>query len=360
MAEKITTIIVGILISIGLFLAGYMANQKILAIRNGTATISDALENNSLVKRFNKESPQPKEAITNSPKFPNSLITNGRKNDEVIVYDKKTGKIKTVSLKSRIAEDKATIQPNAQSIQWALDRQRLIAQYSSGFVFYDLEQKVNQKYNEKILNPRLNRQGDKIVYLFFDENDNGSIRVSDPLLKLSKDILATRTKTWQMSWLNENLIGLTNRQSYNKLSSFVLDINKKSLEQIIDAQYVTDILWTPDGSGYLYSYYNQASRLNLDFKDRNNISTTFEKTTFASRCIWSIDSSAFYCLVGENPNDPRPFIIKMNRQDPKAYQTLSKEPVAQIPDSLTLSIDEQSLIMYNPDGTIGVYPTQSQ
>lgn len=358
MAEKITTILIGILISIGLFLAGYMANQKILAMRQSqTATMQNPLESNSLVKRFNKESPEPARINASALKFPNSIITSGRKNDEIIVYDRKTGKIKIASLNTELTEDKETIQSGAQNIQWSIDRQKILAQYSNDFIFYDFEQKTQQKYGSDIVSPKLNRQGDKIIYMLFDDKDSGSIRISDPLLKISKDVLATRTKTWQISWLNDTLVGLVNRQSYNKLSAFILDVNKKSLKQIIDTQYVTDILWTPDGNGYLYSYYDSASKLRLEFRDFANKSTTFENTTFASRCIWNIDSATFYCLIGEKLNDTSASMLKMHRDNSKDFQTLTKEKI-QIPESFMLTIDEQKLITHSSDGAVNIYPTQ--
>ena len=152
-----------------------------------------------------------------------------------------------------------------------------------GSPLYDLDPNISGVAFSK------NRQ--KIAYLFFDKNsEEGQISIANPDGTVFKNILPTRAKQLKLDWANANKISFYNSTGEDH-SLFLLDIETKQIEKILDSLNGLKILWSPDGSKLLYSGNNQLSLLDL----QTNSSLTIDLQTEADRCVWTLNSLFVYC-----------------------------------------------------------------
>ncbi|MBI2670269.1 MAG: hypothetical protein HYX20_03960 [Candidatus Yanofskybacteria bacterium] len=297
MPHKFLKFFVFTLVCSAVFLAGYLFTQ------NRNPLDQQALINNSLVSRFN----EPEEKYTE----PTGLfeLTSGEANfpilsgngTEVWYYVPRSGEIRSATVKNPLAGSTlvAKIQPNASNISWGANKM-LLANYSTGAVYYDLGSNFSKKYETKIKNPVLDKTGVKIAYTHFNEmTGSGNVSIADSKFEVSKNIIPTRFAGWQISWLNEKMLALIKPPTLENthISLFILDTEKKELQNILDFKNNLKVVWSPDGQKIVYSYIDPYSGQNgLYFMDLVvKKETSLNLLHNASGCTWSIDNKTVYC-----------------------------------------------------------------
>lgn len=304
MAKKIIIFLVFTLAALAMFLAGYLISKKSLT----SGQNQQALINNSLVSRF-QEAPErhvsPIGLFTLSrdrAAFP-TLSANGK---EILFYNPENGEIRSVSVQNMAGGSTlvAKIQPSARQISWATNK-TLVATYSSGSIFYDLNSDSSKKLDNKIKNPALSRAGDKLAYNYFDvEAREGNISIADPIVEIFKTLMPTRFENWQIGWVNNDVLSLIARPAPGNLISslFTLDTKTKSLHSVLDSKNNLEVVWSPNGQKIIYSYSNDpAQESGLYFMDLSNQEEVGLNTNFgASKCTWSIDNKTAYCAGGDS------------------------------------------------------------
>src|SRR3989344_1302877 len=156
MTRKLTIFIIFILFGLAAFLAGFLFTQ------NRNPSDQQALINNSLVERFNQTEEKYTEPAglfeltSGEAGFP-TLSGNGV---EVWYYIPRSGEIRSVTIKNPLAGSTllAKIQPNAANISWGANK-TLIANYSTGAIYYNLASNFSKKYETSIKNPVLDKAG---------------------------------------------------------------------------------------------------------------------------------------------------------------------------------------------------------
>lgn len=332
MAKKITIFIVFTLVALAVFLAGYLISKKSLSGNQN----EQALIGESLVSRF-EEVPEKRVppvglfAISRDRAAFPALLVNGK---EIFYYNPDNGEIRSAPTQNMTGGSSlvAKIQPGARQISWASNK-TLVAAFSSGSIFYDLNSNTSKKLDGKIKNPILSKKGDKLAYNYFDpETKEGNISIADPLMESFKVILPTRFENWQIGWVSDGVLSLLRPPTVENPTSslFTLDIESKSLHNILDSKNNLEVVWSPDGKKIVYSYNpdtTQESQLyfmNLANQEEINLDTTLN----ASKCVWSIDNKTIYCagkdsFVTIDTSATQPLAKKINTLSSEAQSSAS-------------------------------------
>lgn len=301
MARKVTIFLVFILAALAMFLAGYLISKKSLTLTGGQN--QQALINNSLVARF-EESPEKRVppiglfALSRDRADFSTLSADGK---EILYYNPDSGEIKSVSTKNVAGGSTlvAKIQAGASRISWASNK-TLVATYSGGSIFYDLNSNTSNKLDNKIRNPVLSRAGDKLAYNYFDTGTGeGNISVADPLVESFKVILPTRFENWQIGWVNNNVLSLITSPTPGNPTSllFTLNTETKSLHNILDSKNNLEVVWSPNGQKIIYSYgsdpVQEGGLYFMDLANQEEVGLNINLD--ASKCTWSIDNKTVCC-----------------------------------------------------------------
>ncbi|OGN29794.1 MAG: hypothetical protein A3A33_00675 [Candidatus Yanofskybacteria bacterium RIFCSPLOWO2_01_FULL_49_25] len=223
--------------------------------------------------------------------------------DEVRYYNSRTGEVRTRSL---VGDKKnsvlATIKPNAYGISWSPDGTKLIAQYQAGSVYYNLATGASKKYDATIHNPVFSLTDDTIAYVHFDaKSGDGSVSIADPLMKSFKDILATRSPNWKISWIAPHLLELLsppgNAQTVRTIAT--LDTQTKWLDSIAQAYGPVDTVWSPSLGRLIYSYQAGGKTIVYRVDRATGVGSELKIGIDASKCVWSSETE-LYCGIPQN------------------------------------------------------------
>lgn len=277
-------------------LAGFWISRK---ADNGNQS---ALIDNTLVSRFDKptetyQTPKELFQITREESSFSSVSPSGK---ELWYYNPENGEIRNTPMNGMPGGSNlmAKIQANAKNISWA-NNKSLVAQYDSGAIFYNLTTGSSKKYDPQVKNPVISRSGDKIAYDYYDkETSSGYIAIADPDIKGSKNLMPTRFGNWRLKWLTDSKLSLNNPESEQGSSSvFILGIDDKKFENIIDSKTNLKAIWSPDSRKILYSYKNPDSGketlsvIEVAIKTERSLDLEIP----ASRCAWGADSKTVIC-----------------------------------------------------------------
>ena len=350
MAKKITTFIVFTLVASAVFLAGYLISRKSLSGNQN----EQALIGESLVSRF-EEVPEKRVppvglfAISRDRAAFPTLSSNGK---EILYYNPDNGEIRSVSTQNLTGGSSLVvkIQPGAQKISWASNK-TLVATFPNGSIFYDLNSNTSKKLESKIKNPVLSKTGDKIAYNYFDlKTGEGNISIADPLVESYKVILPTRFGNWKIDWISGGALSLLRPSTVENPTSslFTLDIENKSLHNILESKNNLEVIWSPDGKKIVYSYNPDVTQESqLYFMDLANQEETSLNTVLnASKCVWSIDNKTIYCagkdsFVTIDTSSAQPLAKKIATLSPEAQNS------AATASNLLLTSLEDYLIFQN-------------
>lgn len=279
-------------------LVEFASNKKVVY----DSTDELALSNNSLINRFNhvQEKYQPS---TGPVKFSNDngyflkLSADGK---EVYYYLPSNGQIKAAAISNLTSHDSPVssiigeIKPGFKKIDWAKNGRKLIASSDKEIVYYNLDSGFSKKLDPKIINPTFSSDN-KVAYLYFDlDTGDGEIKVANSDFENSKDLLKTRSETWQLTWLNSKTLGLITNNSF-----FTLNIDSGDLDKILEGKKDLVVNPSPNGDSFIYSYLDDSGEIRLyHYIISNQEGAPVNATSLASACIWNYDSFTIYCAVG--------------------------------------------------------------
>ena len=103
-------------------------------------------------------------------------------------------------------------------------------------------------------------------------------------------------------WPKNNILSITSRPSGLITGNlWILNTANLGLTKLIGELFGLEVLWSPDGNNFIYSYTDQNGRdpklaiyKNGVSKDINNISTLVDK------CAWAKDSINIYCAIPQS------------------------------------------------------------
>lgn len=307
MAKTITTILGAVLVALIVFLAAYLYIDR----PGESASQQQALIHDSIADRFDgttsgSEAQRQTTGLETLTTAGGSFPVFISRSDEVRYYSVVSGELRSKSLKDNaIATVLTTIKPNALSISWSKDGSKVVALYAKESVLYDIDKHTQKKYDSAVHNPVLSPYSDEIAYTFFDaKKGTGTISVADPLMAAFKDLMATTTADWKITWISDHTLSLISPPGSSDAHRYIdtLDTNTKWLDGVTDIFGIAETSWSPDGESLLYSY-EVNNKTFLFYANRQTQATgEVQPATRASKCAWSTEARV-YCAVPHNGSD---------------------------------------------------------
>ena len=165
-----------------------------------------------------------------------------------------------------------------------------------------LDEKPIENLSEIIWPKTVSPDGKKIVY-----QKNNGLFTSDLNGKNQRTLMSDlKLKDVIVKWPNTNNIALISKPSGLAAGGlWFLDIRNSNIKKIISNFFGLEVLLSPDGNSFIYSYVDQSGKdLRLAVYDKkgnqriiNNVSTLIDK------CVWSKDSINVYCAVPKSWSD---------------------------------------------------------
>lgn len=164
-----------------------------------------------------------------------------------------------------------------------------------------IETEKTSPLNPNISGVILSKDKRKIAYLYFEKNaGEGQISIANPDGSVFKNILPTRANKLKIDWVSDSRLSFYNPDGDDH-SLFLLHIESKQLEKILDSRSGLKTSWSPDGSKLIYSHRPSAEvesehveRLSLlDLKTKETL--IIDIPAKADQCVWSLSSIFAYC-----------------------------------------------------------------
>ena len=141
----------------------------------------------------------------------------------------------------------------------------------------------------------ISADGKKIVYqrnngLFTSDSSGKNQRTLISDLKL-KDII--------LKWPNTNNVALIGKPSGLAVGGlWFLDIRNSNIRKIIGDFFGLEVLFSPDGGSFIYSYVDQNGRdLRLAVYKNGNQKIISNISTLVDKCVWTKDLINIFCAV---------------------------------------------------------------
>ncbi len=350
--NKILIILVIIMACFGFFSAGYFLNQK---ISSNKSINSLALANNSLVSRFSSDSEKP--TVTNEPPHASLLLSNAlfatpsQNNKELLFYNASTGEIKSKNFIDTAESAKviATIKPNARLIQWAANKRKFIAYFTDTSLFYDLDTNASKEYPANIIRPTLSPKGDKVAYIYVDEDHVGNISVADPFMNSFSNVFAT-SAPWFFQWLDEDTLLLSDTSTSTTI--YTLNTNTKAFDVLFEQKNIYGSQWSFDGKKALVLTRAKNEDQLLYFDRPTEAFSETSLTTKTNLCSWSIDNSTVFCVSPTSQTNQYSIANIATRDNFKQTSLLTSFTTTSPIIATALSVNEDYLLLTTKDNTI--------
>ncbi len=323
--RKISFVLGIIGLSLIFFMGGYLFNRQLSLQKINRDSF--ALINNSLINRFQ----EPATLASTLPATPTGIFKISGQDiafpsvsdhHDILYYDRVSGNIRSLDItaaSNQKAKTIATIKPGARRITWAANNKRILADYANSSIYYDLENSKSKEYSASIQKPALSKKGDALAYIFSNnETGESNISLTDTNLESFKNIFKTQTTNWDLTWLNEDQLSLSNSLGRNSSSIFTLNTRTKEFQNIINALNIIDISWSPNGQSLIYSR-NGDNGLELDYI---NLPDTTPRVlglqAHARQCAWSIDNKTLICALQDQRDLSNITIVSLDASDSSA------------------------------------------
>lgn len=263
------TLIALIVVLIGLitFLGGYLIAEKRNLLSKDPGNFGSGTANISNLNRFSSATKQ--NQVKNEPRL--SRLTTVRAADPVISEDGKNVLYTEKGTKKIFSTD--------------------FSGQNNSFV----KTEEVKPANESISGTVLSKNKQKIAYLFSDKNSGeGQISIANPDGSVFKNILPTRARQLKLAWVNDHRISFYDPKEEDH-SLFLLNLENRQLEKVLDSLNSLKVLWSPDGSKLFYSYQEAGEQkaVLLDLLTKEQLA--IDLATEADRCVWTMNSLFVYC-----------------------------------------------------------------
>lgn len=300
--KTVLVVLIIILSGLILFLGGY------LSLENNSGSEGSASLSHSNLTRFQADGSTVSDQPDSSPKIrrlstrPSAFPTISEDGKMAIFFEKDSGKVMTSDFAGHnLAVLFGQLTDRLTSAVWSTQGPQAITTQNVGSKTSN--RYLNLKSGERILlssaisSPVWSPDGQKIAYLFTDTaTGKNSLSIANPDGSVFKNILSTRAEQIIMAWPQKNYLAFFN-PSGSPQSLLWLDIEKESLEKIVDSVNSLKISWSADGHYLFYTYLdslkNEKKAKILNLAKRTEEEVDFD--TVADQCVWNASDSYLYC-----------------------------------------------------------------
>lgn len=198
---------------------------------------------------------------------------------------------------------------NVYEIDWSQNRDSAIIATSDNdgkdkqYTYVNLRDQSTFTYDDKFQGVTLNPEGDKITYLYYDEeNDVSNISVANIDTSGFNSLYSYPDKNVDLNWLDDNYIQFNPQTTgFNEGEIAITDIQGDTYRVIVGEKFAVDTLSSPDNSMLVYtaSLSKNPRRLKLFITDNQgmNEGDYLGLDTLVDKCAWSFDNKFLYCAV---------------------------------------------------------------
>ncbi len=292
--KNVLIALIVILIGLTTFLGGYLVAQKSTSPQQANIfnlnRFSSSPANSPHTKNGNL--PELIRLSTVKALYP-AISEDGKK---ILYFEKESGKVLNTDFSGQTnSVVLGKVLPGLTEAQWAPNGTGVITRQGPKTSYLNLKTEESTVLNDNISGMAWSKNSQKIAYLFYDpKTGEGQISIANPDGSVFKNILPTRAEQLNLNWLNDNQISFHNPTGEDH-SLFLLNIENKELEKVLDSLSDLKVLWSPNISKLLYSYQKEGvtKLFFLDLKTKTNLDV--ELPIKASQCVWSLSSLFAYC-----------------------------------------------------------------
>lgn len=194
---------------------------------------------------------------------------------------------------------------NASEIIWSKNAKNIVKsgtnQSDASYAVSDPDQKslFNMKTNVK--SAAFSPDGKKIVYQISSNPTSNGLFISDLDGKNQKTLFKDlNLRDIILSWTNANNIAIVSRPSgVTPGSLWFIDIKNSNINKIIDSFFGLEVLFSPDGKNFVYSYTDQNGKnpALAVYENKNNQRILNNVSAITDKCVWANDSTNIYCAI---------------------------------------------------------------
>ncbi|MBP9822212.1 MAG: hypothetical protein KBC81_02070 [Candidatus Pacebacteria bacterium] len=297
--QLITLIVVAS--SLTSFLAGYLLTRP-------SNEISDAIQQQRgvLIDRFSdmdtNSTPTPLppgllQASTDTALAP----TNAHDSNSVIYYHTVNGHVSKIDLETRNSTLISTTQLNNLSrVIWSSDKNRVVTvsrnSSSPAYKYFDYTSKANGSLGINIKDAVFSPDSQNIAIVRSAGGDS-TIEIIGFGASYPKTILKTRLNNISLFWPSSSTLAFSaNDDGADTQSLYLLNENGE-LTQLIDGERALSIVWSSDGSRFIYSGRDGDTTTLKLFDITSQKSSILPVASTAQNCAWTMDQKSILCAI---------------------------------------------------------------
>jgi hypothetical protein len=186
---------------------------------------------------------------------------------------------------------------------WARDNSKIIVKDSGDYYVYDINKNLANKFRYEIDNAIWNRNGDKIIYKYYNSsNGQRIIKIADidgENGQLIVDNIPYRNLEITLQPNSDRVCYFPKPDARAKGKLFCFNLNGQDKKEY-GGQYGQDYLWSPDGKKILTSFTMEDSGDKLVLGVMNEFggeAKGLSMATTVKKCVWSKNSVDVYCAT---------------------------------------------------------------
>ena len=167
------------------------------------------------------------------------------------------------------------------------------------YVFSDFGETILTNLKSGIKSAAFSPDAKKIAYYFSDPKNN-SLFISDPDGKNQKTLIGGfKLRDVVLEWPKTGQIAAISKPSGLAPGGlWLFDINNSKLTKVIDSLPGLEVVFSPKGDEFIYSYVDQGGQNPILVVYRNGISKSINNiSTLVDKCAWADDSINIYCAI---------------------------------------------------------------
>ena len=193
-------------------------------------------------------------------------------------------------------------------VKWSANKDKAIITFSTDgkdkqYAYFDLNTQDFVKYDKKYQGVTLAPNGDKIAYLYRDEEKGlSNISVADLDTQNYTKLLAYPDPNVNIDWFENDYVSFTpTNTGFEEGKVGVASKDGESLRMIVGEKYGVSTKYSPDGSQFIFTQADAKNPrvLNLNVIDSQGLSNAqyLGVDTLTEKCAWGYDNKTVFCGV---------------------------------------------------------------